>query len=802
MVHERDIREFADLFPQPVWETDLLGNLIYLNNAGLQLTGYTSADLEEGIRLMDMIAITDRDRFTDFFFKRLKGAKPTPCEYRFLRKNGSEFHALVYTTLIRRNKVTTGLRGTTLDITTQKASEVKLQKNLQQQELLSEIAIELNSLENFNDKLNRIIRKIGVHTSVSRVYIFENSDDGLFTSNTFEWCNEGISPQIDELQDIPYAIIPSWPVYFKAQGKIYSENIKELPPDIYAVLEPQGIKSIVVYPFEVSDRFFGFIGFDECIRNKQWERSELELLRTITGMIVNAYERKLSEQSLRESEAINRAILNSIPDILFHFDNHGKILNFRSNSLSDFYLQPEQFLNKTIGEIFPPAFAHRALRAIGYCIKKGSYIIEYSLPFNGRDEEFEARMSKMNDHEVIAIVRNVTERKLYERKLKKERDKAKKANSIKTDFLSTMSHEIRTPLNAVVGITNILLMEDPKESQLDNLSTLKFSAQNLLNIINDILDYNKLTSNRVRLEQIDFNLFEMLKGMHFAMNNLAANKQIGLHYSIDEDIPRILVGDSTRLLQIITNLVSNAIKFTKKGSVTVSVEMVEKSSDYVILMFKVTDTGIGILPERIEVIFEEFKQASDSITREFGGTGLGLAIVRKLLHFMGSEIYVESEPDKGSRFFFSLKLLIGNEQSINQVVRKPIDHTTLKGKKVLLVEDNKINQMVASRFLDQWGCITDIAENGAIALEKIRVYDYDIVLMDLQMPVMDGYQASRKIREMREKKYLSLPIVALSASAHGQLELRALKYGMNDFVVKPFEPSYLFTVMDKHTNKN
>jgi len=801
MNQEREIRLFADALPQPVWETNQEGCIIYANEAALLLMGYSQEDLRKGVMLADLIVYDDKEGFMDNFIRHLQGLKSAHYEYLCLRKDGAVFPAIIYISPIYKNDTISGIRGITLDISTQKESEAKLHKNLIQQELLSEIALELNSLENFNNKINKILEKAGIHTNVSRVYIFENSGDGTFTNNTFEWCNTGVTPQMNQLQDVPYELIPSWKKILMEKGRVYSENIRELPQDIREILEPQEIKSIVVYPLHVTDRFFGFIGFDECSRIKQWDRSELELLRTITGMIVNAYERKISEQSLLESEAINRAIIESIPDILFHFDRRGKILNYRSNSIADMAIPPEQFLHKNIKDLFPPTFAIKARRAISICLKKGSYNIEYSLPVNNKIEDYEARLSKMNDNEVIAIIRKVTERKEYERKLKEERDKAKQANIIKTDFLSTMSHEIRTPLNAVVGITNILLMEDPKESQMENLSTLKFSAQNLLNIINDILDYNKLSINRVKLEQIDFNLFELFRGMHFSMNNMAASKQIGLSYTIDDNIPPILVGDSTRLLQIITNLVGNAIKFTKKGAVQLTVDLKEQTSKNVLLHFQVTDTGIGIQPEKIGVIFEEFRQASDNITREFGGTGLGLAIVKKLLHFMGSEICVESEPGKGSRFHFDLSLLIGNEQSSGEIIRKPIDRITLKGKKVLLVEDNKINQMVARRFLDEWGCITDIADNGAIALEKVRETNYDIVLMDLQMPVMDGYQASRKIREMKGKKYHTLPIVALSASAHGQLEIRALKYGMNGFVVKPFEPAYLFTIIDKHTNK-
>lgn len=212
------------------------------------------------------------------------------------------------------------------------------------------------------------------------------------------------------------------------------------------------------------------------------------------------------------------------------------------------------------------------------------------------------------------------------------------------------------------------------------------------------------------------------------------------------------------------------------------------------------DTGIGIPHDKLKRIFQDFRQASSSTSREYGGTGLGLAIVKRLLKMMQSEIQVISEQGKGSEFYFMIKYKIGNIKSYKSNFNKRINPLTLKGKKVLLVEDNKINQVVTKRFLDDWNCLTDIAENGRIALEKVTEIDYDIVLMDLQMPVMDGYKATQKIRKAVSGKYKNLPIIALSASALGEIETKAEKFGMNDFVVKPFDPEYLFTVIDKHTN--
>jgi PAS domain S-box-containing protein len=400
--------------------------------------------------------------------------------------------------------------------------------------------------------------------------------------------------------------------------------------------------------------------------------------------------------------------------------------------------------------------------------------------------------------EVFAqIVVNLQMRTQAVEELKKAKEIAENAEKAQFNFLSTMSHEIRTPLNAVIGITNILLMESPRPDQVDNLNMMKFSSQNLLNIINDILDYNKLASGNVILEQIDFDIRDIVKGVLFSLNNIAKSKNITLDYFIDPQISEVIVGDSTRFMQIVNNLVSNALKFTKTGGVSIHVKELNRSKKFTRLLVSVSDSGIGIPADKFDSIFEEFKQTSSSITREYGGTGLGLPIVKRLLKAMGSEIHLESEEGKGSVFSFEIEFLIGDPKKLRPKNEKVIFDDSLKNVNVLLVEDNKINQMVARKFLDEWKCNTFIAENGQIAIQMLKEAPYDVVLMDLQMPVMDGYQATKEIRNMPDSRLSKIPVIALSASALGEIETRARKYGMNDFVTKPFVPEVLFQAIIK-----
>ncbi|MFK7806450.1 MAG: response regulator [Saprospiraceae bacterium] len=381
----------------------------------------------------------------------------------------------------------------------------------------------------------------------------------------------------------------------------------------------------------------------------------------------------------------------------------------------------------------------------------------------------------------------------------KEKELAEQKAEIKSKFLSTMSHEIRTPMNAVIGLTNVMLDEKPREDQKENLTTLKFSADLLLALINDVLDYSKLEAGEIHFEKIDFDLHQLVQNIGNSLRVQAEKKQLPLEINIASDVPRFVVNDSVRMSQIITNLAGNAIKFTDKGKVSIDLSLLKKTAHTVIIRFAIRDTGIGISKDKFETIFKSFSQADAATTRKFGGTGLGLSITKRMLELQESEIQLESELGEGSTFFFDLKMPLGKATKKYADKPSPIaipSDIQFENNSVLLVEDNKINIMVAMKFLKKWGLNVDVAENGQIALDLIQEKDYDLVLMDLDMPVMDGYEATAAIRASSLERINRLPVIALSASAVSDFREKAMEIGMNEYVTKPFVPEELYSVLN------
>lgn len=375
--------------------------------------------------------------------------------------------------------------------------------------------------------------------------------------------------------------------------------------------------------------------------------------------------------------------------------------------------------------------------------------------------------------------------------------KAELASKAKTDFLSVMSHEIRTPLNAIIGMAHVMMSEERSPSQLENLRALNISAENLLSLINDILDFSKIEEGKIELSERAIDLKELVNNIKMANRIRAEERGNALKVFLDTDIPSSIMADDVRLSQILNNLVSNAIKFTNNGTITIEVRVIGTTADSLEIQFSVTDTGIGIEKEKQSVIFDHFSQANTDITREFGGSGLGLAIIRRLLHLMKSEVFVESELGRGSRFYFSVAFKKGVADT---VVASPAHHrasTDLKGVSVLLVEDVEFNVMVAEKMLTNWNAKVEVAENELNAVGKARDGKYDIILMDLQMPVLDGYSATKHIREFNPE----IPIIALTASASSDVQERTKEVGMNGYVSKPFKPTDLFDTISRHTAK-
>ena len=389
---------------------------------------------------------------------------------------------------------------------------------------------------------------------------------------------------------------------------------------------------------------------------------------------------------------------------------------------------------------------------------------------------------------------------------KKEKEVAERTAYLKHQFMANMSHEIRTPMNAIVGMTRLLLAKDPKPDQLRYLKAIQLSSDNLLVIINDILDLSKIEAGKIIIEHVDFSVREVVQSVRDMLMLKCEEKHIGLTTSVDSSIPRKLIGDPTRLNQILINLTGNAVKFTEKGQVEVNVSVNRREGKKWSLQFDVKDTGIGIAAEYVDTIFDSFTQAGADVTRKFGGTGLGLTISKQLATLMGGDITVSSVLGQGTTFTTNIPL----EESL---VQEDVKQTSvldavaiqkLKKLKVLLVEDNEFNRMVAEDTLKEVipGVVVHMAENGRIAVDKLRYEMYDVVLMDIQMPVMDGMEATKTIRTMLPEPARSVKIIAMTANVMQEEVQKYFDIGMNAYVSKPFHSDELLLKMDSVVGAN
>jgi signal transduction histidine kinase/CheY-like chemotaxis protein len=374
--------------------------------------------------------------------------------------------------------------------------------------------------------------------------------------------------------------------------------------------------------------------------------------------------------------------------------------------------------------------------------------------------------------------------------LKRARREAEQGLLVKSEFLSTMSHEIRTPLNAVIGMSHLLL-NNPREDQVEQLDVMLFSANNLLAIVNDILDYNKIEAGKVSFEQIDMDIAAIARNVVAGLQTSASDKNIDLRLNVDEALKNKVIGDPTRTTQVITNLVHNAIKFTNTGYVALCIAIEAQTETSITLNIRVKDTGIGISKEKQKLIFERFTQADSSTSRAFGGSGLGLAITKRILELQNASLSVDSEEGSGSTFYFMQTFAksihaAGEKRPVQLPVK---DDKMLAGIQILLVEDNLMNVLVAKRFLEQWGAIIDVAENGLIALEMLDISRHSLVLMDLHMPVMDGYESSKKMRAAG----ITIPILAFTANLPEEIRHLIEEAGIDDLIVKPFLPDELYS---------
>jgi PAS domain S-box-containing protein len=704
-------------------------------------------------------------------FEQNRLGKDYEFDYSIFANGEVQWYSAKLSPRITDNKFT-GSIAVIRDITERKNNEKKLsenserletvlsqlENNLVKQELISEIAIKLNSLENLEEKIDEIVKAIGEHTNVSRIVLYEIDNENKIVKVGYEWVNKGFDLH-SENSSFPYSILSEWTQTLRKKGVLLCEDVKALPDSLLKQrIENLGIQSFCAYSIIISGEFAGFITINEANYQRIWLKSEIELLRSVSGIISNAFERRTVEKSLRESEAANRTIVKSLPDTFLHVDENGNILNFNLvKNGTDTLDQISKMEN--IFTSFPDYLSVLFKDAVKKSLENNEFQFEFKIDHESESLFFEARIFKIKDKQVIILLRNITQSKINEENLKKAMENAEVANRAKSQFLANISHELRTPMNGIIGISGMLLKYNTKnltDKQIEGLKGIQLSGNRLLDLINDLLDLSKIEAGKMTVTLSPFSLDQLFYNLRIIITNLIKSKDLQFVIRKSDYIPDRIISDDKKIHQILINLLGNSVKFTEKGKIVLRIHTIKDR-----LYFEVIDSGIGISKENLAHVFEEFRQVDNSTTRKYQGTGLGLAICKKLVNLLQGEIEIESEINVGTIVRFYIPYLPDKETQVEQDVSSGIrKNEVLTQKKILVIEDEKLAMQIFK------GCLSDrnfsiiTAEDGKSGYMSALAYSPDLIILDLGLPDLPGLEVLKRFRA--DSRFDNTPVIICS----------------------------------------
>ncbi|MCC5970073.1 MAG: response regulator [Pararhodobacter sp.] len=672
-------------------------------------------------------------------------------------------------------------------------------------------------IEQTDTSINRAIERIGAYCKRDRSYVFVNVSDpvkGELTSNTHEWCSDGIQPEIENLQELPWSLYGPMIEPLTAGIPFHVPDIQALPENSPTrdLLEGQEIRSVLLVPMRAEGSFYGFIGFDGVNNTHDFLPGELYLLQSVADVICSVMQRRESDRAVRAAQAElagERAFLESILSTsamgILVLDDKG-VIRFANDAAEQVLGAPRA---RMIGQSHDRAGWFR-FREDGQPVEAGQSPFErvmvsksavsdqrYKLGGRSGTQYCSVHAAPVpeggaRDARVVYALLDVTDQVLAERAREAALEEARRANAAKTQFLAKMSHEMRTPLNGVLGIAEVLerLITDPDQARM--IKVMHDSGTLLLNIINDLLDMSKIEADQLAVELVPFSVPELAQRIESVHTLKASEKQLSFGVAVVGDAEAKRLGDPHRILQILHNVIGNAIKFTETGSVRVEMDCTDADR----VAIEVRDTGIGMTHEQQAHVFEEFGQADGSIARKFGGTGLGMPIAKRLVDMMGGNISFKSQLGMGTTVTIDMPLprltAIEGETARVQVADVQYD---LAGLRVLAADDNRTNRMILGAMMGQLGITSVLVADGPAALEAFDKEAFDAVILDISMPEMDGVMVLKELRAREGKRATRgeqkaserLPILAFTANAMSHQVEAYMAAGFDDCLTKPLQ---------------